>query len=65
MVGSVTSPVQHDIAEYKKALKSKYAAGEYAPSQINTLQKRLEATNSLQPGKGSRRHNSDGGPIRR
>jgi len=41
---------QKDIAEYKKAMKNKDAAGEYAASQIDTLQKHLEAAKSLKPG---------------
>jgi putative membrane protein len=42
---------QKDIAEYKKASKMKDAAGEYASSQIDTLQKHLDTAKSLKPGK--------------
>jgi putative membrane protein len=42
---------QKDIAEYKKASKIKDAAGEYAPGQIDTLQKHLDTAKSLKPGK--------------
>jgi len=38
---------QKDIAEYKKASKSKDAAGEYASAQIDTLQKHLDDAKSL------------------
>ncbi|MCS3931935.1 putative membrane protein [Bradyrhizobium elkanii] len=41
---------QKDIAEYKKASKSKDAAGEYASSQIDTLQKHLDTAKSLKAG---------------
>ncbi|WP_026202598.1 DUF4142 domain-containing protein [Bradyrhizobium sp. WSM2793] len=41
---------QKDIAEYKKASKSKDAAGEYASRQIDTLQKHLNAAKSLKAG---------------
>ena len=41
---------QKDIAEYKKASKSKDAAGEYASGQIDTLQKHLETAKSLKAG---------------
>ncbi|MBR1170190.1 DUF4142 domain-containing protein [Bradyrhizobium liaoningense] len=41
---------QKDIAEYKKASKSKDAAGEYASGQIDTLQKHLDAAKSLKAG---------------
>jgi putative membrane protein len=41
---------QKDIAEYKKAAKSKNAAGEYASGQIDTLQKHLDAAKSLKAG---------------
>jgi putative membrane protein len=40
-----------DIAEYKKASKMKDAAGEYASGEIDTLQKHLDAAESLNPGK--------------
>src|ERR1700712_1671073 len=40
---------QKDIAEYKKETKMKDAAGEYASSQIDTLQKHLETAKSLKP----------------
>lgn len=39
-----------DIAEYKKASKSKDAAGEYASGQIDTLQKHLDAAKALKTG---------------
>jgi putative membrane protein len=42
---------QKDIAEYKKASKSKDAAGEYASGQIDTLQKHLDAARSLKGGR--------------
>jgi putative membrane protein len=42
---------QKDIAEYKKASKSKDAAGEYASGQIETLQKHLDAAKSLRAEK--------------
>ena len=42
---------QKDIAEYKKASKMKDAAGEYASSQIDTLQKHLDTAKSLKLGK--------------
>ena len=42
---------QKDIAEYKKASKTKDAAGEYASDQIDTLQKHLDTAKSLRPGK--------------
>jgi putative membrane protein len=42
---------QKDIAEYKKASKTKDAAGEYALDQIDTLQKHLDTAKSLKPGK--------------
>jgi putative membrane protein len=38
---------QTDIAEYKKASKSKDVAGEYASGQIDTLQKHLDTAKSL------------------
>ena len=41
---------QKDIAEYKKASKSKDAAGEYASGQIDTLQKHLDTAKSLKGG---------------
>jgi putative membrane protein len=41
---------QKDIAEYKRASKSKDAAGEYASGQIDTLQKHLDAAKSLKAG---------------
>src|SRR4051812_40271619 len=41
---------QKDIADYKKASKSKDAAGEYASGQIDTLQKHLDAAKSLKVG---------------
>ncbi|MDI2078339.1 hypothetical protein QJT78_51875, partial [Bradyrhizobium sp. Mp27] len=41
---------QKDIAEYKKASKSKDAAGEYASGQIDTLQKHLDTAKSLKAG---------------
>ncbi|MBR0908247.1 DUF4142 domain-containing protein [Bradyrhizobium liaoningense] len=42
---------QKDIAEYKKASKSRDAAGEYASGQIDTLQKHLDTAKSLKAGK--------------
>ena len=42
---------RNDIAEYKKGTKAKDAAGEYASSQLDTLQKHLDAAKSLKPGK--------------
>lgn len=42
---------QKDIAEYKKASKNRDAAGEYASSQIDTLQRHLDAAKSLRAGK--------------
>ncbi|OSI69562.1 hypothetical protein BSZ21_12615 [Bradyrhizobium canariense] len=39
-----------DIAEYKKASKSKDAAGEYASGQIDTLQKHLDTAKLLKAG---------------
>ncbi|WP_342738947.1 DUF4142 domain-containing protein [Bradyrhizobium sp. B117] len=42
---------QKDIAEYKKASKNKDVAGEYASGQIDTLQKHLDAAESLKGGK--------------
>jgi putative membrane protein len=42
---------QKDIAEYKKASRSKDAAGEYASGQIDTLQKHLDTAKSLKVGK--------------
>jgi putative membrane protein len=42
---------QKDIAEYRKASKMKDAAGEYASSQIDTLQKHLDTAKSLKPGR--------------
>jgi putative membrane protein len=42
---------QKDIAEYKKASKTKDAAGEYASGEIDTLQKHLDTAKSLKPGK--------------
>jgi len=41
---------QKDIVEYKKASKSKDAAGEYASGQIDALQKHLETAKSLKAG---------------
>jgi putative membrane protein len=41
---------QKDIAEYKKASKSKDASGEYASGQIDTLQKHLGTAKSLKAG---------------
>ncbi|MET4038360.1 DUF4142 domain-containing protein [Bradyrhizobium sp. RT6a] len=41
---------QKDVAEYKKALQSKDAAGEYASGQIDTLQKHLDTAESLKAG---------------
>jgi putative membrane protein len=38
---------QKDIAEYKKAAKQNDAAGNYAKSQIDVLQKHLDAAKSL------------------
>jgi putative membrane protein len=42
---------QKDIAEYRKASKTKDAAGEYASGEIDTLQKHLDTAKSLKPGK--------------
>jgi putative membrane protein len=42
---------QRHIAEYKKASKSKDAAGEYASGQIDTLQKHLDTAKSLKAGR--------------
>ena len=42
---------EKDIADYKKESKTKDAAGEYASSQIDTLQKHLDAAKSLESGK--------------
>jgi putative membrane protein len=42
---------QKDIAEYKKASKTKDAAGEYASGEIDTLRKHLDTAKSLKPGK--------------
>jgi putative membrane protein len=42
---------EKDIAEYRKESKVKDAVGEYASSQIDTLQKHLDTAKSIKSGK--------------
>jgi putative membrane protein len=46
---------ERDIAEYKKEAKQSDAAGEYAKSQIDVLQKHLDMAKSLRSSKTSSR----------
>jgi putative membrane protein len=46
---------EKDIAEYKKEAKQAGAAGDYAKSQIDTLQKHFDAAKSLRSVKSSSR----------